>query len=225
MSTISLTALNVALRAAGWHAEFKNDDKDDLTVVFFMLRPGQAERKFEFDPADTDDNGPWDDEGAVHGFPINAEGVECELFALCKACQSDDEPDADPVAETPVTPSVSIETAGDLIRLAMDPNVTVTVTGEMLRAARRLLEVQMDEAQDLPSVELVRDFVRLSDVFSRLSSIATDGSRKANDEQAILADRVADVSRARAGLLVARRLMTDAQQHELNRIFVEANGD
>ena len=91
MTTISLTALNVALRAAGWHAEFKNDDQDNLAVVFFMHRPGQAERKFEFDPADTDDNGPWDDEGAVHRFPIDAEGVERELFALCKACQTDDE--------------------------------------------------------------------------------------------------------------------------------------
>lgn len=222
---IYLRALNAALNPQGWYAEFSNTTPEDFTIAMFQSQGGLAIKRFEFDPADTDDNGPWDDEGAVHGFPIDAEGVEHELFALCKACQADDEPDTDPVAETPVTPSISIETAGDFIRLAMDPNVTVTATGEMLRAARRILDDQMDEAEKLPSVDLVKAFLRLSVIYTRLATVATDGSRKAGDEQGILTRRVDAVSSARAALLVARRLMTDAQQSELNRILVAANGD
>lgn len=91
MKQISLNALNVTLIPIGWFAEFANTAPEDFTIDFFQMQGGQAHARFEFDPSNKDDNGPWDDEGAVHGFPINAEGVERELFALCKACQADDE--------------------------------------------------------------------------------------------------------------------------------------
>ena len=85
--SITLDALNAALCLKGWHAEYKTAEPEDFTVTLFRAQGGQAHRKFDFDPADPDDNGPWGDEGAVHEFPVDAPGVERELFALCKACQ------------------------------------------------------------------------------------------------------------------------------------------
>lgn len=91
MKQISLDALSAALRPHGWFAEFSKTTPEDFTVAMIQPQAGQPHTRFTFDPADKDDNGPWDEEGARHGFPIDAEGVERELFALCKACQADEE--------------------------------------------------------------------------------------------------------------------------------------
>jgi len=86
MKTVSLEALNAALSVVGWHAEFVSAAPKDFTVALYKPQGGQALNRFQFDPLDPADNGPWDDLGALHWFPIEDAGVEREIYALCKAC-------------------------------------------------------------------------------------------------------------------------------------------
>ena len=83
---MTLEKLNGLLAPYGWFAEWASDDDDDVSIKFIRPERGQV---FYFDPSDKDDNNPWDNEGAVHGFSraIEDKAVEKELYALCKEFQ------------------------------------------------------------------------------------------------------------------------------------------
>lgn len=119
--------------------------------------------------------------------------------------------------------TVAIKTPEELIRLVMFPNTTVTVSGDMLESAGCILDGLMDRAETLPSVDLVREFSRLRNIFKRLLDVTTDGSSKAVEELNLLPSRAMLSANAdRAALIVARRLMNPVQNDELNRILDEA---
>lgn len=85
----SLEGLNTALHPHGWFAEWLSNDDGNFRVILCKPSGGQIHNRFEFDPADPDDNNPWDDEGAVHGFTrvLDDQAVDKALLDLCKACQ------------------------------------------------------------------------------------------------------------------------------------------
>lgn len=83
---MTLEQLNAALGAHGWFAEWASENDDDVSIKFIRPERGQV---FYFDPSNKDDNNPWDNEGAVHGFTgaIEDKNVESALLALCKEFQ------------------------------------------------------------------------------------------------------------------------------------------
>lgn len=120
--------------------------------------------------------------------------------------------------------TIAIKTPEELIRLVMTPNAKVMVSGRLLEHAGSLLDGELDNAERLSSVDLVKEFSRLRKIFKRLLTVDTDGSPEALEEIEITASRIKNSSRDRASFIVASRLMTEEQRMELIAIL-DSDGD
>lgn len=77
---MNLTTLNAALNPHGWHAEFSSSGE----IMLGRPQGGQLHDRFDFDPSDSNDNGPWENDA----FPADDTAVDRALLALCKEAQA-----------------------------------------------------------------------------------------------------------------------------------------
>jgi len=114
----------------------------------------------------------------------------------------------------------SITTAAELIRMALDPNVSIRATGEMLYQAKEALSDAADDAVNAANpAEILRTYREARRAGGVLAKCETDGSPTAGRTQESLAGYSVVFSDAAAEAMIYRVLAPAELRDTVNKMF------